>query len=101
MRLAWLGRFESHDLFRIVARIAVAKIAPFRRYRRFVGNLKFGLPSWPVFACPQQAGSSASSVRRLVELSGISGRFHNQNALHQVEAGWKASKLRTYERNKR
>jgi len=66
-RFAWLGRFESLDPFRIVTRKAVAKFAAFRRCRRFVGNLKSGLPSWPVFTRPQQAGSSASSVHRLVE----------------------------------
>src|SRR5260221_11583599 len=87
---------------------AVAKFAPFRQCRRFVGNLKSGLPSWPVFACPHlpDGGRAGGFIcqfgappRRVVRKFQVD--FTIRMLSNQVESIWKVSELRTYERNKR
>src|SRR5260370_25650785 len=87
---------------------AVAKFAPFRQCRRFVGNLKSGLPSWPVFACPHlpDAGRAGGFIcqfgappRRVVRKFPVD--FTIRMLSNQVETILKSSEVMTYERKKR
>src|SRR5258707_3740922 len=81
---------------------AVAKFAPFRQCRRFVGNLKSGLPSWPVFACPHlpDGGRAGGFIcqfgappRRAVRTFTVD--FTLRMPSNQVESTWKGSEFKT------
>src|SRR5258707_8650654 len=81
---------------------AVAKFAPFRQCRRFVGNLKSGLPSWPVFACPHlpDAGRAGGVIflfgappRRVVPKFQVA--FKIKMLSNQVESLWEIFEVRT------
>src|SRR5258707_14294586 len=87
---------------------AVAKFAPFRQCRRFVGNLKSGLPSWLVFARPHlpDAGRAGGFIcqfgappRRGVRKFQVD--FTIRMLSNQVESILKVSELRTNEKKNR
>src|SRR5258707_12915368 len=82
---------------------AVAKFAPFRQCRRFVGNLKSGLPSWPVFACPHlpDAGRAGGFICQFGAPPRRGGRefqvdFTIRMLLNQGESICKVSKVMKY-----